>query len=31
MRRNYKRALADFHMISDIENGPSEPNPDFEQ
>ena len=34
MRRSYKRALADFRMISstetEIEIGPKEPNPDFE-
>ena len=31
MRRNYKRALADFQIICDIENCRNEPNPDFEQ
>ena len=31
MRRNFKRALADFHIICDIENGLNEPNPGSEQ
>ena len=30
MRRGYKRALADFHLMCDIENDPDEPNPTFE-
>ena len=29
--RGYKRALADFQIMCDIENGSNEPNPDFEQ
>ena len=31
MRRGYKRALADFQIMCDIENGPNEPNSDSEQ
>jgi hypothetical protein len=31
MRRNYKRALADFHMICDTESGLNEPIPISEQ
>ena len=31
MRRGYNRALADFHLMCDIENGPIEPNPDSGQ